>query len=60
MSQIEMACTQAQWDCCLTKLRDVLTNPSAIQRYTIMHDNNYVHPGWVDYQKKHAVRRIRK
>ena len=47
MSQIEMACM---------RLKDVLGNPSAIKRYTTMHDTKYVHPGWVDYQKKHTSR----
>jgi hypothetical protein len=43
MSNIEMACT---------RLKDMLGNPSAVQRYTTMHDTKYVHPGWVDYQKR--------
>ena len=47
MSQIEMACM---------RLKDMLGNPSAIKRYTTMHDTKYVHPGWVDYQKKHTLR----
>lgn len=51
MSQIEMACT---------RLKDVLGNPSAIQRYITMHDIKYVHPGWVDYQKKCTSRVIKR
>lgn len=47
MSNIEMACT---------RLKSMLGNPSAIQRYTTMHDTKYVHPGWVDYQKKCTLR----
>lgn len=47
MSQIEMACM---------RLKDMLGNPSAIKRYTTMHDTKYVHPGWVNYKKKCTLR----
>lgn len=51
MSNIEMACA---------KLKDALGNPSAVQRYTTMHNTKYVHPGWVDYEKKSTFRRTSK
>lgn len=60
MSQIEMACTQAQWDCCLAKLKDMLGNPSAVQRYTTIRDAKYTHPGWVYPRNKSTFRRQRK
>lgn len=43
MSAIEMACI---------RLTDALKNQSAVIRYTTMMDSKYVHPGWVDYQKR--------
>lgn len=48
MPQLDMACAN---------LVRALNNKSAVERYTIMHDSKYVHPGWVDYQKKCTVRR---
>ena len=47
MSQLDMACAN---------LKHALKNQGACQRYTIMHDAKYQHPGWVDYQNRHTVR----
>lgn len=60
MSNIEMACTQAQWDCCLAKLRQALQNKSAQERYTTMMSVKYTHPGWVDPRNKSTFRRTSK
>ena len=43
MSQLDMACAA---------LKRALLNQSAIQRYTIMHDAKYQHPGWVELMNK--------
>ena len=43
MPELDMACT---------KLKAAMKNPYAVERYTIMHAANYMHPGWVDLQKK--------
>lgn len=48
MSNIEMACI---------RLKQALQNKSAQERYTTMMSAKYTHPGWVESQKKHTVRR---
>lgn len=47
MSQLDMACAE---------LKRLLTNKNAVERYTIMHDSHYSHPGWVEMQNKCSVR----
>lgn len=43
MPQLDMACI---------KLKQLMNNPYAVERYTIMHAIDYEHPGWVEAQKK--------
>ena len=45
MSQLDMACI---------KLKQLMNNSYAIERYTIMHDSHYSHPGWVEMQNKRS------
>ena len=60
MSDIEMACTQAQWSCCLARLTNALSNTSAVKRYTTMTNPKYVHPGWVKLRNKSTLKQIRR
>lgn len=37
---------------CLAKLKPLLHNAYAVERYTIMKSPNYTHPGWVEREAK--------
>ena len=43
MPQLDMACI---------KLKQLILNPYAVERYTIMHAIDYEHPGWVEAQNR--------
>lgn len=50
MPELIMACA---------KLKTAMSNKTAVERYTIMHDLHYSHPGWVEMQNKNSNRNAR-